>query len=147
VRDLSNLLRPTVLDDLGLIPALRGLCEDFTRRTRIEASLEADEPARPLGPEAEVVVYRVVQEALTNVVRHAGASTARVRLELGNGRTRLVIEDDGRGVSGELTPHLGLLGIRERVTELGGSVTLGVGRGSPPSGFRIEAIIPAAGAA
>jgi len=147
VRDLSNLLRPTVLDDLGLIPALRGLCEDFTRRTRIEASLEADEPARPLGPEEEVVVYRVVQEALTNVVRHAGASTARVRLELGNGRTRLVIEDDGRGVSGELTPHLGLLGIRERVTELGGTVTLGVGQGSPPSGFRIEAIIPAAGAA
>jgi signal transduction histidine kinase len=146
VRDLSNLLRPTVLDDLGLIPALHGLCEDFTRRTRIEASLEADDPVRPFSPEEEVVVYRVVQEALTNVARHAGASHARVRLELDNGRTRLVIEDDGRGVSGELTPHLGLLGIRERVTALGGSVSLGVGQGGQRAGFRLEAVIPAGGA-
>jgi signal transduction histidine kinase len=143
VRDLSNLLRPAVLDDLGLLPALRGLCEDFTRRTRIDAALDADDPARPFSPEEEVVVYRVVQEALTNVARHAGASHAHVRLELGDARTRLVVEDDGRGVSGELTPHLGLLGIRERVTALGGSVTIG---GGPGAGFRLEAVIPAGGA-
>jgi len=145
VRDLSNLLRPTVLDDLGLLPALHGLCEDFTRRTRIEAALEADDPVRPFTPEEEVVIYRVVQEALTNVARHAGASSARVRLELEHARIRLLIEDDGRGVSGELTPHLGLLGIRERVTALGGSVTLGVGEGGARTGFRLEAVIPAGG--
>ena len=146
VRDLSNLLRPTVLDDLGLLPALRGLCDDFSRRTRIGASFETDDPARPFSAEEEVVLYRVVQEALTNVARHAGASSARVRLELERARTRLVIEDDGRGVSGELTPHMGLLGIRERVTALGGTVTIGGGDDGARGGFRLEAIIPAAGA-
>jgi len=140
VRDVSNLLRPTVLDDLGLIPALRGLCEDFTRRTHIEATLEASDPARPFGREVEVVIYRVVQEALTNVARHAAATSARVQLEAEDGSTRLVVEDDGRGVSGEPTPHLGLLGIRERITALGGSIAMG---GAPQGGFRIEARIPA----
>ncbi|HEY6866904.1 MAG TPA: sensor histidine kinase [Candidatus Eisenbacteria bacterium] len=144
VRDLSNLLRPTVLDDLGLIPALQSLCEDFTRRTHIDAALEADDPTRPFSPEEEVVVYRVVQEALTNVARHAEATRARVRLAMEHGRTRLIVEDNGRGVSGELTPHLGLLGMRERVTALGGSVTIG---GEPGSGFRLEALIPAGSAA
>ena len=144
VRDLSNLLRPTALDDLGLIPALQSLCDDFSRRTHIEAALEADDPTRPFSPEEEVVVYRVVQEALTNVARHAEATHARVRLAMEDGHTRLIVEDNGRGVSGELTPHLGLLGMRERVTALGGSVTVGGGSGS---GFRIEALIPAGSAA
>ena len=144
VRDLSNLLRPAVLDDLGLLPALRGLCDDFTRRTRIDATLEADEAPAPFGPDVEVVIYRVVQEALTNVARHAAASSARVRLEVGEGRARLVVEDDGRGPDRELTPHLGLLGMRERVTALGGSLTLG---GEPGAGFRLEALIPCGEAA
>jgi len=144
VRDLSNLLRPTVLDDLGLIPALRGLCEDFTRRTHIDAALEAEDPTRPFSPEEEVVIYRVVQEALTNVARHAEATAARVRLATEHETTRLIVEDNGRGLSGDLTPHLGLLGIRERVTALGGSVNIGAPRGA---GFRIEALIPAGGAA
>src|SRR6185369_16680697 len=61
VRDLSNLLRPTVLDDLGLLPALRGLVDDFSRRTRIAASLEIDEPIGALGSDLQVVLYRVVQ--------------------------------------------------------------------------------------
>src|SRR5439155_9378186 len=69
VRDLSNLLRPSVLD-LGLVPALRGLVEDFGRRTRVDAALESDEPLAPFGPELEVALFRVVQEALTNVARH-----------------------------------------------------------------------------
>jgi signal transduction histidine kinase len=142
VRDLSNLLRPTVLDDLGLIPALRGLCDDFTRRTHIDAALVADDPTRPFAPEEEVVIYRVVQEALTNVARHAEATTARVRLATEHETTRLVVEDNGRGLSGDLTPHLGLLGIRERVTALGGSVSIGTAQGA---GFRIEALIPAGG--
>jgi len=144
VRDLSNLLRPAVLDDLGLLPALRGLCDDFTRRTRIDATLEADERPAGFGPDVEVVIYRVVQEALTNVARHAAASSARVRLEVGEGRARLVVEDDGRGPDPELTPHLGLLGMRERVTALGGSLTLG---GEPGAGFRLEALIPCGEAA
>lgn len=139
VRDLSNLLRPSALDDLGLVPALRSLLEDFGRHTRIDTTLEASEPAKPLTPELEVVIYRVVQEALTNTARHAEASRARVRLAADNGDVTLVVEDDGRGVTGELTPHLGLLGIRERVAALGGSLAIG---GGPGSGFRLEARIP-----
>jgi signal transduction histidine kinase len=140
VRDLGNLLRPTVLDDLGLLPALRGLVEDFGRRTRIDARLEAEGSLGPLAPDLQVAVYRVVQEALTNVARHAGAQRVTVRVELENGTVRLSIEDDGRGVSGEPRPNLGLLGIRERITELGGALTIG---SEPGSGFRLEAVIPA----
>ena len=144
VRDLSNLLRPSVLDDLGLIPALRGLAEDFRRSARIEVRLEIDEPLPPFREDLQVVLYRVVQEGLTNVARHAGAHTARVRLGVEDRAVRLEIQDDGHGVRGVLTPQLGLLGIRERVTELGGALELG---GAPDAGFRLEAVIPTAGSA
>ena len=140
VRDLSNLLRPTVLDDLGLVPALRSLVEDFARRTRIEATLACSDALGPLPDEQQVVIYRVVQEALTNVARHAGARRVAVRIAAEDERVRLEVEDDGRGVAGEPTPHLGLLGIRERVTTLGGTLVI---EGSPGRGFRIEADMPA----
>jgi signal transduction histidine kinase len=140
VRDLSNLLRPTVLDDLGLLPALRGLVEDFSRRTRIDARLEAEGNLGPLEPELEVAVFRVVQEGLTNVARHAAARHATVRLGMENGSVLLTIQDDGRGVAGEPRPHLGLLGIRERVTALGGALSI---QGRPGAGFQLEARIPA----
>jgi len=138
VRDLSNLLRPSVLD-LGLVPALRGLVEDFGRRTRVDAALEIDEPLAPFGPELEVALFRVVQEALTNVARHAAAGRVDVRVGVENGSVRLAVEDDGRGFAGEPTPHLGLLGIRERVTALGGALAI---ESAPGQGFRLEATIP-----
>jgi signal transduction histidine kinase len=140
VRDLSNLIRPTVLDDLGLLPALQGLVDDFGRRTQIEATLELAEPLGPFTPELQVALYRVVQEALTNVARHADAGRVRVRLGSENGEIRLDVEDDGHGVAGEPTPHLGLLGIRERITALGGMVEIGT---APGAGFRLIATIPA----
>ena len=143
VRDVSNLLRPSALDDLGLVPALRGLLEDFGRRARIDARLDVREPLGSLTPELQVVIYRIVQEALTNVARHADARTVRVGLGLDDGRIRLAVEDDGRGVRGEPVPNLGLLGIRERVTALGGSVSLG---NRPERGFRVEAVLPGAAA-
>jgi signal transduction histidine kinase len=139
VRDLSNLLRPAVLDDLGLVPALHGLVDDFARRTRIEATLETADPLGPLAPQQEVVVYRVVQEALTNVARHSAAHSVQVRLQPRDRALRLTVEDDGRGVRGEPVPHLGLLGMRERITELGGSLAIG---GVNGGGFRVEAMIP-----
>jgi signal transduction histidine kinase len=144
VRDLSNLLRPTVLDDLGLLPALRALTEDFGRRARIAAELSAPEVLPALAPEAQVAIYRVVQEALTNVARHAQARHARVGLQLESGRVRVRVEDDGHGLHGELTPHLGLLGMRERVTALGGSLTV---EPAPGTGLRVEAVIPLEAAA
>jgi signal transduction histidine kinase len=139
VRDLSNLLRPSVLDDLGLLPALRAMAEDFTRRTHIDVALSIGEGLRGFTPEQEVVIYRVAQEALTNVARHAGARQVRVDLQAGFDELRLAIEDDGRGAAGEPTPQLGLLGMRERVTALGGTLAI---TASPARGFRLEAHIP-----
>jgi signal transduction histidine kinase len=139
VRDLSNLLRPSVLDDLGLSPALRAMAEDFTRRTHVEVALAIEGQVQGLPPDHEVVVYRVVQEALTNVARHAGARQVRVALRAGERELRLTVEDDGRGAAGEPTPQLGLLGMRERVTALGGTLTVAA---SPAQGFRLEALIP-----
>ena len=140
VRDLSNLLRPTVLDDLGLIPALRGLVDDFAKRTRIAATLSCADPLQPLPDEQQVAIYRVVQEALTNVARHAEAHRVEVCIAAEGDHVRLAVQDDGRGVSGMPTPHLGLLGIRERITTLGGTLVID---GGPGRGFRIEADIPA----
>jgi signal transduction histidine kinase len=143
VRDLSNLLRPTELD-LGLAPALHALADDFSGRTRIHISLDHVQPLPPLSDELQVAVYRIVQEALTNVARHAGAARVAIELEVADGHVRLAVEDDGRGVTGEPTPHLGLLGIRERVTTLGGTLRIGAANGR---GFRVEALIPVEAAA
>jgi signal transduction histidine kinase len=140
IRDLSHLLRPTDLDDLGLLPALRELVEDFSRRTRTQAALDVREPLARLGNEIEVMIYRVVQEALTNVARHAQAEHVYVALEAESGEVRLAVQDDGRGVAGNPVPHLGLLGMRERVTDLGGIISFD---SQPQGGFRIQVRVPA----
>jgi len=139
VRDLSNLLRPSVLDDLGLVPAVRGLIEDFARRTRIDVDLDVDDGIRVAEADQQVVIYRVIQEALTNVARHSGARHAVVRLRSHDGRVELNIEDDGRGFASEPTPHLGLLGMRERVAELGGTLHIA---GAPGKGAHLSVRLP-----
>ncbi len=144
VRDLSNLLRPRVLDDLGLLPAIRTLVEDFSARTRIPTRLDAPPEVHGLEPEQEVAIYRIVQEALTNVARHAAASEVRVLLAATPEDVRLEIVDDGHGVTGSVTPNLGLLGMRERVALLGGTLET---TGASEAGFRVVARIPAGGRA
>ena len=139
IRDISQLLRPSDLDDLGLVPALRGLVEDFSRRTRTQAALDVREPLAPLGDETKVMIYRVVQEALTNAARHAQAQNVYVALDATDGEVRLAIEDDGRGVEGHPVQHLGLLGMRERVTDLGGRIAFD---SQPQRGFRIHVRVP-----
>jgi signal transduction histidine kinase len=139
VRDLSNLLRPSVLDDLGLVAALRGLADDFARRTHLAVDLDVDRVTRRLAPAVEVVIYRVVQEALTNVARHSEATRALVRLVTDDGHARLVVEDDGHGLAGQATPHLGWLGMHERVTSVGGVLSIGP---AGASGLRLEATLP-----
>lgn len=144
VRDVSNLLRPSALDDLGLVAALRALVDDFAVRTRIDVALDLDDFSRRPAPDVEVAVYRVIQEALTNVARHARASRAHVTVHDDPESLSVVVDDDGAGVAADATSHLGWLGMRERVTALGGH--LDIGR-APAGGVRIEARIPVAGPA
>ena len=139
VRDLSNLLRPSALDDLGLVPALQALSTDVAEHARIDVTLQAGDLGGALAPDVEVATYRVVQEALTNVVRHAGARHVRVRLDRRGGDIVVAVEDDGRGLDGSRLPQLGLLGMRERVTALGGRLEVGP---ASPAGTRVEATMP-----
>ena len=139
IRNVSKMLRPSVLDDLGLEPALVALTQEFERRTGIRVDRELDLAGTSVPEEVQVVIYRVVQEALTNVARHSGAKRALVKASRGAGGVELVIEDNGKGAVASPTPHMGLLGMRERVTELGGRFRV-VTR--PQEGFRIEAMLP-----
>jgi signal transduction histidine kinase len=140
VRDQSNLIRPSVLDDLGLVPAMRALAEDFEKRTQIRVGLDLDDGAGALPIDLHVVIYRVAQEALTNVARHAAARRASVTLRLRGGDVLLTVEDDGVGIQGTVRPHLGILGMRERVAAAGGTLRLEAADGG---GLRLEATLPA----
>jgi two-component system sensor histidine kinase UhpB len=139
VREVSNLLRPSVLDDLGLVPALRALADDFSARTRIAVTLDLDGAGRHVADDVAVVLYRVVQEALTNVARHAGAARAHVQVRSDHHSVVVVVEDDGRGAADDAEPHMGWLGMRERAAALGGRLTIGR---SERGGVRVQADIP-----
>jgi signal transduction histidine kinase len=140
-RRLSTALRPPLLDDVGFVPALECLASEFQARSRIECrtSLPADLPI----PSAEaMVLFRIVQEALTNVARHAGARHVRIALSGVDGALVLTVADDGRGISAEERARpaaLGLLGMRERALVLGGEVTI-VGR--PAEGTTVTVRLP-----
>ena len=127
VHRFARELRPTVLDDLGLIPALGSFLKDFTENTGVRASLKAFAEIELLDNARRTVLYRVAQEALTNVARHAKASRAEVSIENLDGVIRMEIKDDGKGfeVNGsspaKKTNRLGLLGMRERVEMVGGT--------------------------
>lgn len=142
VRDVSNLLRSPVLDDLGLEPALRAMIDDFTRRTKVRADFECVLGDTPLTPAAQVAIYRMVQEGLTNVARHAAATQVSVRVRREGDALLIAIADDGRGAPRTPAPHLGLLGMNERIVELGGSLEI-VTR--PAEGFRLTARLPMGG--
>jgi len=139
VRDLSNLLRPSALDDLGLVAALRALTEDMAQRSRTTIDLDVDTGGCRFTPDIEVVIYRVVQEALTNAIRHAHAATVRAIVEVTDGHVHLTIDDDGQGLAPGASPHLGWLGMQERVTAVGGTLSVDTAGGR---GVRIEASIP-----
>ena len=126
VRRLAVELRPKALDDFGLVPALERLVETFHEQTGIDVQLEARLDAQRLPEEVETTLYRLVQEALTNIVKHAHAQTVSVLLVPRNGGVSAVIEDDGRGFEPQTTRDdgLGLVGMRERVGLLGGRFTV-----------------------
>jgi signal transduction histidine kinase len=126
VRQLAVELRPTALDDFGLVPALRRLTSTFGESTGIVVDLEAALPDERLPSELETALYRIVQEALTNIVKHARASHVSIVLTRKPSSVAAVVEDDGVGFdpAAPRADGLGLVGMRERVALLGGRVAI-----------------------
>ncbi|HTR36658.1 MAG TPA: MCP four helix bundle domain-containing protein [Bryobacteraceae bacterium] len=122
VRNMSLLLRPSMLDDLGLVPALRWQAREVSKRTGMDVSVTTDLPSDDLPDECNTCIFRVVQEALHNCSRHSHASTVRIRVQQRFGLLTLSVQDDGVGFDVKQSKGMGLLGIEERVTRLGGAV-------------------------
>jgi signal transduction histidine kinase len=120
VRNMALLLRPSMLDDLGLVPALKWQAREISRRTSMEVTVAAETNSDDFPDEYKTCIYRVVQEALHNCAEHAHARTVRIRLQQDEARLMLTIQDDGQGFDTAQVKGLGLLGMQERVTRLGG---------------------------
>ena len=134
-------LRAAPLEGRPLSEALKALVERWEAQTGIAARYRAVNRSRPLPPRVEAALYRICQEALTNVARHAGASRVSVQLVVTPEQVRLAVEDDGRGFDAHRVPEdrHGLLGMRERAEMLGGALEV---RSDPGAGTRIEANVP-----
>jgi two-component system sensor histidine kinase UhpB len=144
VRRIALELRPEALDDLGLVSALAVLCERFSQRTGIAVSQHLDEHLPELGHEEELVVYRVAQEALTNVARHSGADHAELRMSARDGNLVVRVSDDGQGIRGGGEPGTGIRGMRERAALIG--ATLDVGPNADGGGCAVTLLVAGAGA-
>jgi len=142
-RRIAADLRPLMLDDLGLVPAVEWLTESFAERTGIPCELVVDGEDLDLPSAQATAIFRIVQESLANVAKHARASRVKVALERKGADLALSIRDDGSGFSLQ-TPRkansFGLLGLRERASLLGGDVTI---RSAPGEGTRVEVRLPA----
>jgi two-component system sensor histidine kinase UhpB len=126
VRELSQLLRPVILDDFGLPASLQWLAESFSRRTGIAVECGVDFSGR-LDEDVETHLFRVAQEALTNVARHSGATQATIELMRASDRLTLTIRDNGRGLESRNPvdgPSLGMVGMRARARHAGGDFTI-----------------------
>jgi signal transduction histidine kinase len=130
VRNMALLLRPSMLDDLGLVPALRWQAREVSKRTPMDVSVAAELQSDDYPDEYKTCIYRVVQEALHNCSRHSQASTVRIRVHEEPSRLILSIQDDGRGFDFTESRGMGLLGIQERVAQLGGRCQVHSSRGS-----------------
>jgi two-component system, NarL family, sensor histidine kinase UhpB len=139
VRRIARELRPEMLDDLGLLSALRALSNTAAHQgLRVERQLDICDLR--LGPEVELAVYRVAQESLTNVMRHADANEVLVALQQVDGALRLVVRDDGRGLpAGDGQAGAGIAGMSERALHLGGRLTVA---SSPGAGTEVRMDIP-----
>ena len=142
VRELSQLLRPVILDDFGLDAGLRWLSERFTYRTNISVNYTSNLTGR-LSDDTETQLFRIAQEALTNVARHSGAKAVDIVVKQESGRVRLMIADNGKGL-GQIgegdTGSLGMIGMRARARQAGGELTLGT---SASGGLSIDVWVPA----
>lgn len=140
VRDLSFNLRPSMLEDLGLLPAIRSQADRYTTETGIQVQLEQGQWTDDLPVEVALAVYRIIQEALTNVARHAKASRISICLDNRDNMIDLAVTDDGVGFIPDLAKHnFGLRGMSERASILSGSLKID---SAPGRGTTIRASIP-----
>ena len=139
VRDLALLLRPSMLDDFGLVPALNWYARETSKRTGLNVVVSAEESADDLPEEHKTCVYRLAQEAINNAARHANARTVEVEVKREDRCVRFSVRDDGAGFDTRFVRGLGLLGMEERVRRLGGRLEIDsrLGRGT-----RIAAELP-----
>jgi signal transduction histidine kinase len=152
VRRMSIDLRPALLDEIGLVPALRAYLDNQAAASGVAMQLDTDESVFPIGarlpPDLEIACFRVVQESVTNALRHGAANHMHVRVERGDGRVRMVIRDDGRGFDPISTldeaaarGHLGVVGMRERVRARSGKFEL---NSEPGGGTTVAVELPIA---
>lgn len=145
VRTISHLLHPPLLDEVGLVSALRWFLEGLSDRSGISVSLTVDPPnLGRLRPEVETAIFRIIQEALTNMFRHSGARNGSVTVAEKDGSITVTVKDDGKGIDEQITQMrpesigVGIGGMRQRVNELGGSLRLA----NANPGTLVEVVIP-----
>jgi two-component system, NarL family, sensor histidine kinase UhpB len=139
VRRLARSLRPEVLDELGLVPALTNLCDRLSARTGVEIELSRNGELPTLGADVQLVIYRITQESLTNVIRHAHAGRAHVELAARDGRVELRVRDDGDGPPDAAAEGNGIRGMRERAVLVGGRLAV---EPAPSGGTQVSLRIP-----
>jgi len=142
VREMSQLLRPTILDDFGLDAALRVLTESFAKRTRLDMKYESDLASHRLPDQTETNLYRIAQEALTNIARHSQATAVEISMTKQSRQVTLAIRDNGKGidlVDKRKGRGLGLAGMETRARGCGGTVSID---STPGKGLRVEVTCP-----
>ncbi len=148
VRKISADLRPPLLDEIGLDAALRAFIDSQAARNGLQLTVHTQGLEQRCSTELQRACFRIVQEAVTNAIRHAQASRVDVRVALSEGQLQIVIEDDGRGLSSEEVArkanagHLGLVGMRERVRLLGGELSLSSTRSDARTGGCVRVVLP-----
>jgi signal transduction histidine kinase len=145
IHHFARELRPAMLDELGLLPALRSHFKNYSKRTRLPVHFHASPQAEKLGSEKKTALFRVAQESLTNVAKHAQASRVEVSIRISGGQVRMEIADNGKSFhvdgkrSGKRNQRLGLLGMEERVRLINGKFTV---QSVPGRGTTVRVTIP-----
>jgi signal transduction histidine kinase len=139
VRNMALLLRPSMLDDLGLVPALQWQAREVSKSSGVWVKVAADKVSEELPEEHKTCIYRIVQEALHNIVKHAEAHDVKVTVRQEPDRLLLSIQDDGKGFQPQQEKGMGLLGMQERVSHLGGRFAVD---SEPGRGTQLSIILP-----